>query len=215
MRVKRTQSLVAMAGLMLSLASIDCSNEPSADDFVNEYPEAYCDYIFRCCDAVERSYGSKVTCQSAKTAEVDELLAFRDADGVHAGFLSDAAKSCLDDLKSADCSVATGARSCLDRVTAGKQQPGGECSYSAECISYYCVQPEKHAKGTCGAAAGGSCSGDDRACQGAAFCDTSLQCLPKKAPGLMCTRGAECMSGVCSPQSKSCSGVTDPFCDGK
>ena len=94
---------------------------------------------------------------------------------------------------------------------------GEDCTYSSECESFHCIQPQKGAQGYCApVSSGGGCSGDDRACTKDSYCDTTtMQCAPRKDAGEICHRPEQCNSGVCSPQ-KLCVAINEnEFCDGK
>jgi hypothetical protein len=194
-----------------------CSDDTiDVDQFVDDYLEAYCSYAMRCCDSPERSFTTKQACIDGWRSHVDELLAFRKADTSFATFVTGEARSCIDALGK-ECEAATAARDCLAKVTRGQHKDGEDCTYSAECESFYCIQSQKGAKGYCApVGSGGGCSGDDRACTKDSFCDTgTMQCSPKKDSGDICHRPNQCTSGVCSPQ-KLCVAINEKeFCDGK
>jgi hypothetical protein len=183
------------------------------DQFVEDYLEAYCGYLMRCCDSPERSYTTKQSCIDGRRPLVDAMLAFRNAETPFATFVTAEARSCIDVL-GRDCETATTSRDCLSKVAQGQHTSGEDCTYSAECDSFYCIQSQKGAKGYCAGSSGGACSGDDRACSTGSFCDDATsQCDPRRDPGDNCHRPEMCKSGVCSPQ-KLCVSITDPFCDG-
>ena len=204
---------VALPLVLLGLVA--CSDDTiSATDFVDDYLEAYCGYIMRCCDAVERSYMTSTACQLDRRPYVEQLLASK-ADGAKVTVLNDKARACIDSLGDSDCSAATTARDCLVAVTRGQQASGDPCSTSPECESYYCIQDQKDVEGYCAAGSGGNCSGDDRACAAGSYCDDgTLQCLPRKEEGQICHRPEQCQSGICSPQ-KVCVAAPTPLCDGE
>jgi hypothetical protein len=190
-----------------------CSDEPSvsADEFVNQYPQAYCAYLIRCCASSERSYGATSQCEAAVKGRVDDLLDFRAAAGAKASFNAGGAQACLDQL-AGGCNATLAAGCMFDAVSPG-QSEGQDCTYSAECPSFYCVQPQKHTKGSCGGS-GTGCSGLDVSCSSGAFCDASRQCLAKKTDGETCSRPGECSSRICSPSFKQCGSAVQSMCDG-
>lgn len=191
-----------------------CSDDSiGSSQFVVDYPDVYCSYLMRCCDAVERSYTTKDACVGAVTTRVKEMVASDAADPA-VDLVTDKARSCLDALRG-DCTKATAARDCLLEVTLGRQKAGDDCVYSPECESFYCIQPQKGIKGYCASSSGGSCSGDDRACSQDAYCDdATLQCLARHAAGDNCHRPEECQSGICAPQ-KICVTAPTALCDGE
>jgi len=193
---------------------VGCSDDAiGPSKFVDDYLDAYCSYIMRCCDLEERSYTTKDVCVEHRRPYVKDLVA-AEAQTSFVSLVTDKARSCIDLLKS-DCKAATAARDCLLAVTMGQHKSGEDCTYSPECESYYCIQPQKNTKGYCAGSSGGSCSGDDRACDQGSFCDeTNLQCAPRKLVGDICHRPEHCISGVCSPQ-KLCVTAGTPFCDGE
>lgn len=203
--------------LILAATFLGCSgsDELTADEFVAAYPAAYCGYLMRCCDPGERSYGSKPICEQAIAARVNELLAFRAAESQHASFLPGSAKACVDRLQSAGCGddkkLADG---CMFEVTRPLHKAGEDCTYSSECESFYCIQPQKHVKGSCGSVGGSACSGDDRACSEGSYCKDGVTCAPKLELAKPCSSGAECQSGVCSSSTKVCVARIEPWCDG-
>jgi hypothetical protein len=200
---------------LLALLWPGCSDDAplTAEQFLVEYPQAYCDYVWRCCSSDERSYNAKGVCTTAKTKQVEELLAFRAAENPGATFDHAAARSCLDVLNGNDCAAATKAKDCLLDVARPQHDDGEDCTYAVECTSYHCVQPQKNTPGTCGAASG-SCSGDDRACGAGSYCDATRQCQPKKEVGNPCGAPVECLSGICALEITSCVTAPDPLCDG-
>jgi len=204
------------AALLACALLCACSDSAvDADAFLEQYPEAYCAYVWRCCSGAERSFGSTSSCELAIRTRLDELLAFRGVNGTAAVFIESAAQGCLDKLAGA-CSSELAANGCLDGVTRAGHGIGEPCRFSAECETFNCNQDQKHAEGTCGskAPAGGTCSGDDRGCD-TGFCASSRMCDHQKSAGLPCARAAECESGICTPApAKLCSNRSDPFCDG-
>ena len=213
--VMRRMILIS-AALVAGLAA--CSDEVklTMDDFMSRYPAAYCSYLIACCDQAERSYGSEAACKTVVEDQVSDLLAFREADEAHATFEPQAATDCLEILESKSCTEdPTLADGCLDRVTRPSQQAGDDCTYSAECSSYYCIQPQKNTLGYCGSEGAGQCSGDDRSCGEGSYCSSANQCTPKIADSATCGRGNECLSGICSPSAKICVPRQTPYCDGK
>jgi len=204
------------AALIALTALAACSDDSvSATQFVDDYIDAYCSYIMRCCDAqTERSYMTKTACEQDRRPYVERLLAST-AEGAKVTVLTDEARGCIDGLKDSDCTTATASRDCLVKVTRGQQEAGEPCTYSPECTSYYCIQPQKNIEGYCAASSGGSCSGDDRACDSGSYCDdNTLQCVPRKDTAANCNRPEECQSGICSPQ-KLCVAAPSPLCDGQ
>ncbi len=189
----------------------------SADDFISKYPDAYCAFLWRCCDSNERSYSSTATCANAVRDQVNELLAFRDDGSARAEYLEAGAKGCLDKLESGFCTDTTLKGGCLDDVTRAGAKTGDQCRYSAECASFYCVQQQKNTLGLCGerSVIGGSCSGDDRGCPLGSYCSAYRKCETQKGSGSSCSRPEMCESGVCSASGKYCSGKgTTQLCDG-
>ena len=216
-RIKQEVLMSAMrprAALVALLALAACSDDSvSAGQFVDDYIEAYCSYIMDCCDAAERSYMTKIACENGRRPYVEELLASK-ASGAKVTVLSDKAHSCIDALKSSDCAKATAARDCLAKVTQGQQAADEPCTYSPECESHYCIQPQKNVLGYCAASSDGNCSGDDRACETSAYCDSgTLQCTPRKDMAAQCDRPEECQSGICS--AHLCVDAPSPLCDGQ
>lgn len=200
---------------VLALLCPGCDGEEtlSADQFLAEYPQAYCDYVWRCCSSDERSYNAKGVCVTAKTKQAEELLAFRNAETPYASFAATSARACLDALNGNDCAAATKAKDCLLDVAQPQHNDGEACTYAVECTSYHCVQPQKNTPGTCGAASG-SCSGDDRACGTGSYCDATRQCQPKKEVAKPCGAPVECLSGICAMEITTCVAAPDPLCDG-
>ncbi|MBW2457683.1 MAG: hypothetical protein JRI68_24475 [Deltaproteobacteria bacterium] len=200
--------------LIGALTLTGCSDEPTvtADEFITEYTQTYCKYLIRCCASSERSYGSTSQCEAAVKGQVNELLDFRVAAGARAAFNAGGAQACLDQIGGA-CNTSLAAGCMLDAVTPG-QSEGQDCTYSAECQSFYCVQPKKHTKGSCGGS-GTGCSGLDISCSSGAYCDSSRQCLVKKIDGDACSRPQECSSGICSPSFKQCGSTPQNLCDGQ
>jgi hypothetical protein len=210
----------SLAVLMLLLAGCSDGNgdDLTVEEFRAAYKSAYCERVFRCCDADERSFGSTLSCESLVEQRLLELLRFTGASGnVYASFLPAAAKSCLEELRTAGCDyVELTEKGCAEKaVSAPQHTQGEECTYSVECDSYYCIQPAKLVRGSCGAAGGPPCSGDDRTCRERHYCDESGQCQPTKGNAERCGSGRECESGVCSPSTKTCIPRPSPFCDGK
>ena len=191
------------------------SDEMTADEFVAAYPAAYCAYLMRCCDPGERSYGSKPICEQAIGALVNELLAFRASDTPYASFLPGSAKACVDKLQSSACTDdKTLAGGCMVEVARPQHKAGEDCTYSAECESYYCVQPQKNVRGSCGSPGGSQCSGDHRACSEGSYCKDGVSCVPKIEHAKPCSSGFECQSGICSSSAKICVARIEPWCDG-
>jgi hypothetical protein len=205
-------------GLVALSLLVACSGDSqiTADDFVARYPEAYCAYVFRCCDAIERSYGSTVNCQQAVGDAVNELLAFRAEATSFATFLAAPAQSCLDRLKQSSCKAdAALIKGCAGEAVQSNHKPGEECTFSAECTSFFCVQPQKHTKGSCGQPGNAQCSDDDRACPTGNYCDLQTkQCVLQLDITRPCDRAAQCLSGICASSTHTCSARTEPFCDG-
>jgi len=202
--------------LTLTLA-LGCSGEEeiSAEEFAASYPEAYCGYLMRCCDPGERSYGSKPICEQAIGEAVKELLAFRESATPFASFLAKSAKSCVDRLRNLSCTDdKTLADGCMFEAVSPQHKAGEECTYSSECDSSYCIQPQKNVKGTCGGSGGSQCSGDHRACSDGSFCKDGRSCLPKIEHAKPCSAGFECQSGICSSSAKICVARIEPWCDG-
>ncbi|MFH1132382.1 MAG: hypothetical protein V1754_13685 [Pseudomonadota bacterium] len=188
-----------------------------ADDFIKNYPVAYCNMVFRCCDSSERSYSSKTVCENLVGGEVSNLLAFVEAPTPHAMFLSSQADLCINRLENSDCTDPLLATGCLNTVTRALNKKGDECVFSAECGDFVCIQAQVGATGYCGETAivGGKCSGDDRGCPENAYCSNTRVCTDKKESSEICTSPNECLSGICSPSIKICAGKLDPFCDGQ
>jgi hypothetical protein len=203
--------------LTLALATLGCSggDEMTPDEFVAFYPEAYCGYLMRCCDPGERSYGSKPICEQAIGDMVKELLAFRESATPFAAFLPGSAKACVDRLKSAGCTddkrLTVG---CMFEAVAPHHKAGEECTQSSECESFYCIQPQKNVKGSCGSSGGSQCSGDSRACSEGSYCKDGRSCVPKIEHVKPCSSGFECQSGICSSSTKVCVAKIEPWCDG-
>lgn len=203
--------LALVAGLLATAPA--CSDEPSvtADEFIEQYPKTFCAYVQRCCASSERS-GSTGQCEARVKRQLSEdLLDFRTTAGVKVSFNGGAAQGCLDQLAGA-CDTTLAAGCMLDAVTPG-QSEGQDCSYSAECQSFYCVQPQKHAKGSCGGS-GTGCSDLDVSCSSGAYC-SGRQCLGKKADGDLCSRPGECISGICSAGFMQCGSTVKNLCDGQ
>ncbi len=189
----------------------------SADDFISQYAETYCGFIWKCCDSAERSYSSRTTCANAMQNQVTDLLAFRHEADSKGEYLEAGAKGCLDKLKSGFCTDTALRDGCLDDVTRALSAKGGECHHSAECSSFYCIQSEAGKLGFCGerAVIGGSCSGDDRGCPLGSYCSAYRKCETKKGKGTTCSRPAQCESGICTASTKWCAGKgTTQLCDG-
>lgn len=195
-----------------------CSEEVkvSMEDFMAQYPGAYCSYLIACCDQAERSYGSENACKTVVEERLSDLLAFREADTPFATLEADPATDCLERLQAKNCTEdAELAMGCLNTITRPGHKSGDECTYSAECSSYYCIQPQKNTEGYCGSEGAGQCSGDDRACAEGSYCSSANQCTAKIADSSTCGRGNECESGICSPNAKICVPRQKPYCDGK
>lgn len=203
---------LALPLLALGLA---CSDEAvTTTGFIDDYLDAYCGYIMRCCDAVERSYMTDTACRRQREPYIQALLAST-AEDAKVTLVESKARDCIKALNDSDCTRATAAAGCLAGVTQGQQQSGDDCTYSPECASYYCIQDQKNVQGYCAGSSGGSCSGDDRACDQGSFCDdTKMQCVPQVAEGQPCDRPEQCASGICAPQ-KYCVAAPTPLCDGK
>ena len=165
--------------------------------------------------------GGEEACRTAVGETVGELLAFRGETGAFASFIPSAAQSCLDRLdryaKSRECTKEPKlVGGCAAEAVSAQHKDGEECHYSSECASGYCVQSQKRALGTCGPTGSSNCSGDDRSCGGASYCDAnSRMCVPKLELGKPCSRPEMCESGICSPTIRSCTAKLDPYCDGK
>lgn len=188
-----------------------------ADDFISQYPDAYCAFLWRCCDSGERSYSATKTCSNAIRDRVTELLAFRGESEKRAEYLPGGAKRCLDKMEGGFCTDTTLRGGCLDDVTRALAKKSDTCRHSAECPSFYCVQPQKNALGHCGdrSVVGGSCSGDDRGCPLGSYCSAYRKCESQKGAGTTCSRPEECESGVCTVTNKWCAGKgTTQLCDG-
>ncbi len=197
-----------------------CSEELtlSVDDFMAQYPGAYCSYLIYCCDQAERSYGSENACKTIVEEQLNDLLAFREADTPFATFEAEPAADCLDRLLAKNCTEDSAlASGCLTSITRPGHTSGDECTYSAECASYYCIQPQKNTVGYCGSEGAGQCSGDDRACAAGNYCSSANVCTPKvkEEDSSTCGRGNECESGICSASAKICVPKQTPYCDGK
>ena len=212
---RRPLLALATAALIAGATIGACSDEVTitAEEFVTRYAQTYCAYVFRCCDSSERSYGSPIQCQSVTEDLAKQLLDFSGAGDARAAFAAGAAQACLDQLGGADCSVSMLAGCMTSAVTPGSDQ-GGDCKYSADCKSFYCVQPQQHTPGSCGGS-GSGCSGLDQSCTAGSYCDGSRQCLGKKSDGDACSAPNECSSGICSPSYKQCVTAPAPVCDGK
>lgn len=210
-----TLSLITVAVALIIVAATGCSDEDpiTVEDFVKQYPSAFCGYVFKCCKASERSYGGENQCKVAAQELLDEAFDWRGVSGVKVTFNHVGAQSCLDKLNGADCKDATLFEGCLfDAVTPGQAQ-SADCKYSAECTSFYCVQPQQHSLGSCGSS-GAGCSGLDRSCaQG--YCGAGNQCLVKKKDGDQCNAPNECTSGICSPTYKQCVAAPKQHCAGQ
>jgi hypothetical protein len=207
--------LVKLLASLLLLSPAGCGEDSafSAEDFIAQYSAAYCSYLIYCCDSAERSYGSQAACQQAVDAEVAQLLAFRDAPQPFASFMGTEAKACVDALKTRRCTEdPTLVEGCLGRITRAAHTTGEECTYSAECESYYCVQTQQNVKGSCGIASN-ECNVLDLACGADQYCQANT-CQPKLEAATPCARGGQCLSGICSPTAKVCANRTEPFCDG-
>jgi len=206
--------------LALTLIPALCLGCSGGDDmtpaeFVALYPDAYCGYLMRCCDPAERSYGSKPICEQAVGTIVSELLAFRESETPFASFLAAPAKACIEKLKSAACTDdKTLADGCMFDSVSPLHKAGEECTYSSECDSYYCIQPQKNVKGICGSVGGSQCSGDHRACSEGSYCKDSRSCEPKLEIAKPCSSGFECQTGICSSAAKVCVAKLEPWCDG-
>jgi len=207
-----------VVALVVLLGASSCStSEPelTADSFKEQYPEAYCSHVFRCCDAGERSHGSAVVCQQEVTARVLDLLGFSAAPTPFAKFSAFAAKSCLDRLRQASCDdLSLIEPGCAEDTVQPLHKEGEDCTYSAECESFYCIQPQKLVRGSCGAPEGPHCSGDDRSCRQGHLC-LGGECQLRKGNAAPCGGATECESGVCTPTTKTCIPRPTPFCDGK
>lgn len=212
----RRARLLGLALLLAGLGTGCAEEELGADDFIARYPEAYCAYLWHCCDSAERSYTSKGTCISRIDEMVRELMAFREAATPYAEFLPDGAQNCLDTLAAKSCKT-TLTGGCLSEATQALHKKDEECTYSAECSSYYCVQKQKNVRGYCGeqSVIGGNCSGDSRACPLGSYCNSYRVCQGQKDPGTTCSVPEECKSGVCSATDKICANPAKlPICDG-
>lgn len=206
---------VSMLSLVLLVGSCSGSDGVTADEFKAGYPKAYCDHVFRCCDADERSFGSSLICEQQVAEEVGELLAFSAASTAFAQFLPAAGKKCLDSLSQPSCDdVSLVDPGCASSTVQPQHKQGEECSYSSECQSYYCIQPQKLARGSCGPAGEPHCSGDNRSCREGHAC-VGNECVLKKGVAQGCGSARECESAICSATTKSCYPRPSPFCDGK
>ncbi len=214
--MNRSLLLTAVVSLVLGVAA--CGEEGmDVEDFVDQYANAYCAWVWNCCNSNERSYSATSTCKQAVQTKVDRLLAFRKADGAFATFDGEAAQACIDVLTSRSCSGANVVRGCLDRVTQAQHKPGDECSHSAECQSLYCVPGSGGKKGYCAAVSvpGGNCSGEDEGCTSGTFCSNSMRCEYQKKAGEKCTRPNECESFICHKAQKICANpLRTPICTG-
>jgi hypothetical protein len=187
------------------------------DDFVGQYADAYCAWVWHCCNSNERSYSATSTCKQAVQAQVDRLLAYRTAGSAFASFDGEAAQSCVDALTSKSCTDATLVHGCLDRVTQAQHKQGEECTYSAECKSLYCVPGSGGAKGYCGAVSvpGGNCSGEDEGCTSGTYCSAYKKCEYKVKAGEKCGGPNECQSFICHKSQKICANpLRKPICSG-
>jgi hypothetical protein len=198
-----------------SLATCSSENSYTAEDFLNEYSAAYCNYLIYCCDQDERSYGSLSSCQQSVDELLQNRLAFRQQATSYAVFLPDQAQACIKDLQAKKCTDATLLDGCMNKATGALHKAGEECMYNSECDSSMCVQPQKNVLGSCAMVGSGQCNGDDAACTAESYCKTDKTCVLKIKDSLPCSRANECQSGVCSSKSKICAGRTEPFCDGK
>ncbi len=201
--------------IALLLTSCGGSDELTIDDFLAQYPDAYCGYVYRCCDSVERSFGSQVACREVTLETLKEQLAFRNAATPFATFLPKAGQACIDRLKTEACGTTpTLPTGCAGDAVQPQHSEGDECTYSWECTSSYCAQPQKLVRGSCGKKESSACSGDDRSCASGQYCDGN-NCKTQIDVSKPCTRGGECVSGICSPSARVCVSRTEPFCDGK
>lgn len=209
---------ILLLGLCLALSQPGCGDETiTADEFLATYPETYCAFLWRCCDGSERSYNSRKSCAGDVRDRLTELLAFRGEAQPKAEFLPEGGRGCLDKLEGGSCHDTTLRGGCLDDVTRALAAKGDTCRYSAECPSFYCVQPQKNTLGACGSrsVSGGSCSGDDRGCPLGTYCSSYRKCEPHKSKGTTCSRPEECDSGICTVTNHWCAGAgTTPLCDG-
>lgn len=209
-------SLLCIA-IVSVLAGCSGSEEPpvTIEDFKGQYPKAYCEHLFRCCDGDERSYGSSLVCEQQVSERINELLGFTDGASAFAKFLPNVAKSCLTALRQTTCNDATLTElGCAEGTVEALHKEGAECTYSSECTTSYCVQPQKLVRGACGPREDLHCSGDDRACREGNAC-VNRECVLRKGTAQACGAANECQSGICNPTTKSCLPRTNPFCDGK
>lgn len=207
-----------LLGLVPILFQPGCGDDAvTADDFIASYPEAYCAFLWRCCDGSERSHNSRKSCAGDVRDSLTELLAFRGEATPRAEFLPDGAQGCLDKLNGGSCSDTVLKGGCLDDVTRALSAHGDPCRHSAECPSFYCIQAQKNALGSCGSTSvsGGNCSGDTRGCPLGTYCSSYRKCESQKSTGTTCSSSEQCKSGICTVTNHWCAGAgTTPLCDG-
>lgn len=203
--------------LLVALFTASCggASDLGEEEFVASYPPAYCAYLLRCCDLAERSHGSAPACELAVAEIASEIFSFRASSSPGATFDASAAKSCIDRLKTKKCGEdKTLPAGCLESAVVPQRKAGEACTTSVECTSFYCVQPEKGAAGSCGSAGSSQCSGDDRGCSAGSYCSGLHQCVPRLDTARPCSRPGECQSGICSSSDKICVTRTEPWCAG-
>ncbi len=205
--------------LATALLSVAACGEDSidADEFITQYASAYCAHIWYCCNSNERSYNSTASCQQTVQAQVEQLLAFRNASTAYAEYDGEAAQACIDRLQAKACSDSAAVYGCLDKVTQAQHKTGDDCTYSAECASSYCAQASAGKKGYCAdvSVPGGNCSGDQRGCTSGTFCSAYKKCEYKKKAGEKCTGPHECESFICHKTQKVCANpLRTPICTG-
>jgi hypothetical protein len=207
-----------LAPVLLAAVLPACGGEVTIDEFIAQYPDAYCAYHLHCCAADEQSYNSVAACRLSVSLDVASLLAFSNEATPGATFDAAAARSCLDRLQGQDCSDAGLVKGCAEEAARPRQDQGQPCRHSAECKTYFCDQPQVGAQGVCGGQAviGGKCSGDDRACPLGSYCSISAICAAEKQAGASCNEPGHCQSGICHRSQRLCANASrTPICQGR
>lgn len=206
--------------LLLAAALPACGGGTvSMEDFIAQYPDAYCAYHLHCCAVDdEQSYNSPANCSLMVRQPLESLLGFRISAAHRATFNGVKGQDCLDRLAGKDCSDPSLVKGCAEEAVIPHQAQGQPCAFSAECQTYFCDQPQTGVEGVCGGPAivGGKCSGDHRACPPGSYCSASAICTDQAQAGATCSDPHQCLSFICLRGQKLCADASrSPICQGK
>lgn len=190
------------------------------------YATAFCDLIFKCCDAKgldERfagisDYGScRVFIRTVWDGALEPIGKASEAAG-RSAFSQENFDSCIDKLAAASCAdFETGAIEACEDIFVAKVPLGGVCEAEIDCIGGDCSIPSGMSQGTCAVepapvGPGGNCSNDQK-CDKGLYCNAGV-CAIAKADGQSCQDNDECTAGTCIGDDAATPGMCGAVCQG-